>query len=554
MELAPGTIIAAAYRLERPLASGGMGSLWAARHLTLDAQVAIKFMDAAHADSEMGRARFQREAKSLAAIRNPHVVAVRDYGLEDELPYIVMELLHGEDLGARLRKVPRLSLAHASSILTQIARGLRTAHEAGIVHRDLKPANVFLARSDDAIDRPNEPAYDGEVVKILDFGIAKNLAATAVGEGTKTGELLGSPHFMSPEQVRAPNTIDQRSDLWSLGVIVFRVLTGELPFKGDQMGAVLARILTDPIPQASALVPGLPPAVDGFFARALARDPEQRFQSAREMAQELANIAEATQVDAVRPQRAAGLRSAHDIPSLAALDEDDRTTTALAPAAAYPSAPIAAYPATSVAAAAPPPPYYPAAAAAGYPAPHAGSYAHVGGGSPAALAMAYPAVPPVAGYPSVPGPVPPPAAAPLASPYSDGAFAPTPPLAAAINAAPAPAPSRVPLFLVLAALLFLVPVTAIAVLRRWAPAPTPLAAPPVTAVAPPPSAATPDPPPEPTTTAVATATAATAEPTAAPPATSAEPAPAEAAAVSTPARSPRIPITPVRKKKPTWGF
>jgi eukaryotic-like serine/threonine-protein kinase len=279
MKLAPGAVIRSTYRLERPLAAGGMGSVWVASHMALGAQVAVKFIDAEQTDP-MARTRFQREAQSLAAIHNPHVVAVHDYGMEDETPFIVMDLLSGEDLGARLRRVRRLSLPDASCLLAQIARGLRAAHAAGIVHRDLKPGNVFLA------------AEGGEeTVKILDFGVAKNAASTAVGEGTKIGDLVGSPQFMSPEQIRSPTSVDARSDLWSLSVILFRGLTGELPFKSKQIGQVLAQILTDPIPTATHVAPDLPPALDAFFARGLARDPALRFQCAQEMAHELARIA-----------------------------------------------------------------------------------------------------------------------------------------------------------------------------------------------------------------------------------------------------------------------
>ncbi len=279
MQLAPGVVIKSTYRLERPLAVGGMGALWVASHVALGSKVAVKFMDVSEADP-VARARFQREAQSLAAIHNPHVVAVHDYGTEGDTPYIVMDLLDGEDLGTRLKRTGRLALPDVSRMLTQIGRGLRAAHAAGIVHRDLKPANVFLA-----------VAEGEETVKILDFGLAKNAAAGAVGEGTKTGDLVGSPHYMSPEQIRSPTSIDQRSDLWSLSVILYRALSGELPFKGKQVGPVLAQILTDTIPKVTEVAPDLPPALDAFFARGLARDPAQRFHSAQEMAHELARIA-----------------------------------------------------------------------------------------------------------------------------------------------------------------------------------------------------------------------------------------------------------------------
>jgi eukaryotic-like serine/threonine-protein kinase len=278
MTFSPGLVIGGKYRLERPLASGGMGSLWVARHTQLGALVAMKFMEATSTTSPIARARFEREARSAASLRSPHVVTVQDYGLDGDAPFIVMELLQGEDLRKRLNREKRVPLEALSRILAQTARGLRVAHDAKLVHRDLKPANVFLARIDEE-----------EVVKLLDFGIAKELTP-AVGETTKTGELMGSPHYMSPEQVRALKDIDHRSDLWSLSVIVFRAATGRLPFNGEVIGEVIGQILADPVPRATVVAPDLPPALDAFFDRGFSRDREQRFQSAREMAEAFAVI------------------------------------------------------------------------------------------------------------------------------------------------------------------------------------------------------------------------------------------------------------------------
>ncbi len=280
MKIAPGAVIAGRYRLEKRLAIGGMGSLWTAHHVQLDARVAIKFMDPNHAGAAVARQRFEREAKMAASLKSAHVVHVHDYGVEDDRPYIVMEFLQGEDLGKRLKRERRLAIPVTSSILVQIARGLRRAHDAGLIHRDLKPPNIFMARGEDE-----------EIVKILDFGIAKNTTEPALGEGTKTGELMGSPHFMSPEQIRGAKDIDYRSDLWSLGVILFRSVVGALPFKGDSVGSVIAQILADPIPVPSAVYPSLTPAVDAYFARAFMRDRNGRFQSAREMAEAFAVLA-----------------------------------------------------------------------------------------------------------------------------------------------------------------------------------------------------------------------------------------------------------------------
>lgn len=278
-------MIAGKYVLERPLARGGMGAVWLARHRDLDAEVAIKFMTDAFVSSSEARARFEREAKAAARLDTRHVAHVRDYGVDGETPYIVMELLKGEDLAARLARQPRLSLPAASTMVLQIAKGLRKAHEAGLVHRDLKPANIFLAITDDE-----------EVVKILDFGIAKATGTGLAGQATASGVVIGSVHYMSPEQVRRSKEVDRRSDLWSLAVILFRMVTGRLPFMGEEIGDVLVKVCADPVPVPSDLAPDLPAEVDAFFARALSRSPDDRFQSAQEMAEAFAVVARAPRI------------------------------------------------------------------------------------------------------------------------------------------------------------------------------------------------------------------------------------------------------------------
>lgn len=281
---APGVIITGKYCLERPLASGGMGSVWVARHVELGRPSAIKFISPELASSGDGRMRFDREAKAAALIQSPYVVSVQDYGVDDDLPYIVMELMRGEDLEERLRRRRRIPLHEASALLAQIAKGLRCAHEMGIIHRDLKPRNLFIAQNDDE-----------EVVKILDFGIAKSVSQILATEATTTGNVMGSPLYMSPEQIRGAKDIDLRTDLWSLGVVLFQMLTATLPFHGEVVGDIIGKILADPIPVATRLAPDLPLAIDDFFARALARDRAHRFQSAREMADALADIARSSQ-------------------------------------------------------------------------------------------------------------------------------------------------------------------------------------------------------------------------------------------------------------------
>ena len=277
---APDVVVAGKYCLEGQLATGGMGSVWVARHIDLGVPVAIKFMGPDVADSEEGRIRFEREAKAAALLQSPHVVNVQDYGVDEGLAYIVMELLVGEDLCDRLGRVGRLPLEDVLTLLLQTSKALRRAQDLGIVHRDIKPQNLFIAEADDG----------EETVKILDFGIAKETGPTLLAKGTNTGQIIGSPHYMSPEAVRGARDIDHRSDLWSLAVIVFEAITGRLPFDSEIVGDVMGMILADPLPKATDVAPDLPPEIDAFFEKALARDRNKRFQSAKEMTQAFAEI------------------------------------------------------------------------------------------------------------------------------------------------------------------------------------------------------------------------------------------------------------------------
>jgi serine/threonine-protein kinase len=279
----PGAIIAGKYQIERPLARGGVGTVWVARHTQLQHEVAVKFLDPKVAASPQVRQRFEREARAAAHLRTPHVVQVFDYGVEEDTPYLVMELLHGETLHQRLRRETRLSMLEMYGILVQIGKGLRRAHEVGFVHRDLKPANLYLARNDD----------DESIVKILDFGIAKEIGGE-VGESTRTGELIGSPHFMSPEQIRGEREVDARSDLWALGVILYRAITGHLPFPGEVLTAVITKIVVEPIPNARQHLPDAPESLDAFFEMALQRDRNRRFQTVADLVRAFGEVAAET--------------------------------------------------------------------------------------------------------------------------------------------------------------------------------------------------------------------------------------------------------------------
>jgi class 3 adenylate cyclase/tRNA A-37 threonylcarbamoyl transferase component Bud32 len=277
-----GRTIGGKYSLERELAKGGMGAIWVALDAQLRRRVALKLMSPDHLASPTARSRFEREAMAVAQLSSPHVVQIYDYGVDDGAPYIVMELLEGEDLQTRLARLGKLPIGTVTSIVAQAAKALGAAHGSGIVHRDIKPANIFLARHD-----------TDEIVKILDFGVAALVAAPPSGDMhvTRAGGVVGTPHYMSPEQVRGSRGVDFRSDLWSLAVVAYRALTGKLPFESDAFGELLIEICTDPVPPPSRAVPELGPEVDRFFERALARDPARRFESARDMASALAALA-----------------------------------------------------------------------------------------------------------------------------------------------------------------------------------------------------------------------------------------------------------------------
>lgn len=292
-----GLILGGKYRIEKRLASGGMGSVWIALDLKLERNVAIKFIDHALLDSSEARGRFEREARASAQLQSPHVAAVFDYGTQGSTPYLVMELLAGESLFQRLKRESPLPLEALLPIVTQACKGLQHAHENGIIHRDIKPGNIFLAR------------ISGEdVVKILDFGVARAQWSMASAEQTKTGLLVGSPHYMSPEQIRSAKTCTAQSDLWSLGVVVFKALTGQYPFDGN-LAEVLLSIRNGSPALAHDLNPTLPPSLDMFFASVLAKDPERRPRSARDFAVALAqHLASGPGADQ-RPGKLAALRA-----------------------------------------------------------------------------------------------------------------------------------------------------------------------------------------------------------------------------------------------------
>jgi serine/threonine protein kinase len=278
---ASGSMVTSSIRLVRKLGEGGMGSVWVAEHLTLHTQVAVKFMTEQVAASPDAAMRFTREARAAAQLRSAHVVQIFDHGvLEGGIPYIVMELLEGESLATHLGLRGRLSPTVVVQIVTQTCRALAKAHERGVIHRDIKPDNIFLV----------DP--DGDLfVKLLDFGVAKRMQEDV--SVTATGAMVGTPNYMSPEQMLSAKHVDARADLWALAVVAYQCVTGSLPFAGETFGAIAVAVAQGDFAAPFRVRGCGSPALDAWFERALARDRDQRFTSAHELARAFARAAEA---------------------------------------------------------------------------------------------------------------------------------------------------------------------------------------------------------------------------------------------------------------------
>jgi eukaryotic-like serine/threonine-protein kinase len=278
-----GDLLAGKYRVERVLGRGGMGIVVAARHLQLDERVAIKLMLPEIAANGEAVARFIREARAAAKIKSEHVVRVFDVAtLEDGQPYMVMEYLDGSDLGALLAAHGRLSVGEAIEYLAHVLDAIGEAHRLGIVHRDLKPSNLFLTRGRDG----------SPVVKVLDFGISKLSGPLAADESvTRSSALLGSPLYMSPEQLVSSRDVDARSDIWALGVILFELLTGVRPFQAPSLPQACSLILQGYAPKIREQVAQVPEPLEAAISRCLEREPAARFANVSELATVLAPFA-----------------------------------------------------------------------------------------------------------------------------------------------------------------------------------------------------------------------------------------------------------------------
>ncbi|MBI3205936.1 MAG: serine/threonine protein kinase [Myxococcales bacterium] len=296
--VAPGDVIAGKYEVTRVLGAGGMGVVVAAHDRDLERDVAVKFLSAQGAENANVVARFMREAKAAVKISSEHVAKVIEVGrLEGGAPYIVMELLDGCDLSDEVAKGP-LPVEAALDYVLQACEAIAEAHARGIVHRDLKPANLFLSKRADG----------SPIVKVLDFGISSMGNPATVEHGlTRTGAIMGSPFYMSPEQAKSARSADARSDIWSMGAVLYELMAGRPPFTGETMGELVAAILTEEPAPLGSLCAELPKGLEAVVHRCLHKDPSARFSNVGELAQALLPFApERARVSVTRAMAVSG--------------------------------------------------------------------------------------------------------------------------------------------------------------------------------------------------------------------------------------------------------
>jgi serine/threonine-protein kinase len=277
MLVAAGTILEGKYRVERLLGAGGMGSVWIAEHQLLGRQVAVKILDASAKKDPTAVQRFLREAQTAARLRSDHIVDVLDVGLlEGGTPFLVMELLEGETLAARIKRLGRLNQLEAASFVDQLLDGLGAAHAAGVIHRDIKPDNCFITHKNGR-----------EHLKLLDFGISKVAGDPREMRMTKTGVVMGTPYYMAPEQARGSKDVDHRCDLYAAGAILYECVAGRVPFEAESVNELLFKIVLEPIKPPRDHAPEIDATFEQLILYAMGREAVDRFQTAKEFREAL---------------------------------------------------------------------------------------------------------------------------------------------------------------------------------------------------------------------------------------------------------------------------
>lgn len=307
----PGTIIEGKYKIIRPIGVGGMGEVYEGENVRINRRVAIKVLHAAAAQNSDAVARFEREAQAAGRIGSDHILEILDLGtLDGGEHFIAMEYLDGETLGARIERLGRMTPGQVYPLIRQALVGLKAAHGAGIIHRDLKPDNLYILR---------EKAGTPDFVKIIDFGISKFHALGSDMSMTRTGAVMGTPYYMSPEQARGSRDIDVRSDVYAMGVIMYEALSGAKPFDAETFNELLFKIVLSTPPPLAEMVPGIDAAFASIVYKAMARDVAHRFQSAEDMIQGLDAWAQGGKPVTIPPEIGHGSPPDVEIPRAAPL-------------------------------------------------------------------------------------------------------------------------------------------------------------------------------------------------------------------------------------------